>query len=117
MEKAANSYKDHYIVCGLGEVGLHVVNELCATKRHHIIVDASRINIERNLEILGDEVFIEGDATDNNTLLKAGIRRAKGLFAVTEDDNQNLVISLTAKQLSPNVRVVARCNEMKNSEK
>lgn len=117
MEKAANSYKDHYIVCGLGEVGLHVVNELCATKRHHIIIDASRINIERNLEILRDEVFIEGDATDNNTLLKAGIRRAKGLFAVTEDDNQNLVISLTAKQLSPNVRVVARCNEMRNSEK
>jgi voltage-gated potassium channel len=49
--------------------------------------------------------------------LKAGIEKAKGLFAVTGDDNQNLVVSLTAKQLNPNLRVVARCNEIKNSEK
>ena len=50
-------------------------------------------------------------------LLKAGIKRAKGLFAVTDEDNQNLVICLTARQLNPNLRIVARCNEPKNSEK
>jgi voltage-gated potassium channel len=49
--------------------------------------------------------------------LKAGIEKARGLFAVTGDDNQNLVVSLTAKQLNPNLRVVARCNEIKNSQK
>ena len=42
---------------------------------------------------------------------------AKGLFAVSGDDNQNLVISLTAKQLDPNIRVVARCHDLKNMEK
>jgi voltage-gated potassium channel len=52
-----------------------------------------------------------------DTLLKAGIEKAKGLFAVTGDDNQNLVVSLTAKQLNPNLRVVAQCNEIKNSQK
>ncbi len=62
-------------------------------------------------------MFIEGDATDDNTLLKAAITKAKGLFAVTGDDNQNLVICVTAKQLNPNIRVVAECNEMRNGEK
>ncbi len=117
MEKMANNSKEHYIVCGLGSVGFHIISELYSTKRPHLIVDVNKNNIERALELFQDEVFIEGDATDNATLLKAGIEKAKGLFAVTGDDNQNLIISLTAKQLNPNLRVVARCNEIKNSEK
>ncbi len=117
MQKMASNSKDHYIICGLGSVGFHIVNELHAAKRPHVIVDINRDRIERTLESFQDEVFIEGDATDNHILLKAGIESAKGLFAVTGDDNQNLVISISAKQLNPNLRVVARCNEPENGEK
>jgi voltage-gated potassium channel len=117
MEKAAGNSRGHYIVCGLGSVGSYIVNELHATRRPHVIVDVDKKNVERSLELLRDEVFIEGDATDSETLLKAGIEKARGLFAVTGDDNHNLVISLTAKQLNPKLRVVARCNGVKNSQK
>ena len=117
MEKTAGNSRDHYIVCGLGSVGLYIVNELHATKRPHVLVDADKKNIERCLELFQDEVFIEGDATDSDTLLKAGIENARGLFAVTGDDNQNLVVSLTAKQLNPKLRVVAQCNEIKHSQR
>ena len=117
MEKTAGNSRDHYIVCGLGSVGFYIVNELRVTKRPHVLVDADKKNIERCLELFKDEVLIEGDATDSETLLKAGIEKARGLFAVTGDDNQNLVVSLTAKQLNPNLRVVARCNEIRNSQK
>ena len=117
MEKIAGNSRDHYIVCGLGSVGFYIVNELRATKRPHVLVDADKKNIERCLELFKDEVLIEGDATDSETLLKASIEKARGLFAVTGDDNQNLVVSLTAKQLNPNLRVVARCNEIRNSQK
>jgi voltage-gated potassium channel len=117
MEKMANSFKDHYIVCGIGGVGFHIVNELYATRRPCIIVDTNREHIEKNLETFKDEVFIEGNATDDATLMKAGIARARGLFALTGDDNQNLVIILTARQLNRNLRVVGRCNEIRNSEK
>jgi voltage-gated potassium channel len=55
-----------------------------------------------------------GDATDNEVLLAAGIKHAVGIFAVAHEDNQNLVISLSAKQLNPEVRVIARCHDMKN---
>ena len=117
MEKIAGNYKDHYIVCGLGSVGFYIANELHDTKRPHVIVDANKEKIMKSLELLHDEVFIEGDATDSKTLLKAGIEKAAGLFAVTGDDNQNLVVSLTAKQLNPRLKVVARCSDMRNSVK
>ncbi|MFC1984082.1 potassium channel family protein [Chloroflexota bacterium] len=117
MEKMANNSQDHYIVCGIGTVGLHIISELYSTKRPCLMVDVNKKNIERALEVVQNGVFIEGDATDNTTLLKAGIEKAKGLFAVTGDDNQNLVMTLTAKQLNPSLRVVARCNEIKNSGK
>jgi voltage-gated potassium channel len=73
--------------------------------------------IEKSLA--GDKkgVFIEGNTTDSDTLLKAGIDNAKGLFAVTGDDNLNLVTCLTARQLNPNLRVVAECHEVSNQEK
>ena len=117
MEKKAKNFKNHYIICGIGELGLHIVNELAATKRPHVMVDMSRESIDRFSEIVKNGVFIEGDATDNNTLLKAGVTEAGGIFATLGDDNQNLVVALTAKQLSPGIRVVARCNELKNSGK
>ena len=117
MERIARNTKDHCIVCGMGGVGVHIANELSATGRPQVTVDSSRDNIDRALATFRDEIFVEGDATDNDTLLKAGIENAMGVFAVTGDDNQNLVISLTAKQLNPRVRVVARCNDIKNGEK
>lgn len=82
-----------------------------------MIVDTDEKKIENTIESFKNAVFIEGDVTDNVTLLKAGIKQAKGLFLVTGDDNKNLVVTLTAKQLNPDIRVVARCNEIKNSEK
>jgi voltage-gated potassium channel len=117
MEKAAGKASEHFIVCGVGWAGLHIINELRETKRPHVIVDISRSKIDKSLETMSDGIFIEGDATDNDTLVKAGISSASGLFAVTGDDNQNLVICLTARQLNPAVRIVAQCNEMKNIEK
>lgn len=117
MEKLADKFNNHYIVCGIGRVGLYVLSELHAIKVPHVLIDINKDNIEKILESFKDEVFIVGDADNNNVLLKAGIKRARGLFALTGDDNQNLVISLTAKQLNPDLRIVSRCNEIENSEK
>jgi len=117
MEKKARNSKGHYIVCGVGWVGSHIVNELCSTQRPYVIVDINKDSIERVGRDTTEEIIIEGDATENEILLKAGIEQARGVFAVTGDDNHNLVISLTAKQLNPGVKVVARCNETSNEAK
>jgi voltage-gated potassium channel len=117
MEKRIEKLRGHYIVCGADGVGTHVARELLATQRAYIVVDVDREKIERLHGGEDGPAFVVGDATDNETLEKAGIGRALGLFAVTGDDNQNLVISLSARQLNPKIRVVARCEDARNSEK
>lgn len=117
MEKMAKNFNDHYIVCGIGNVGVHIVNELFDTKRPYVLVDIDKNSIDKLSESLRGQAFIETDATHESGLLKAGIKKAKGLFAVTGDDVHNLVICLTAKQLNPDVKIVARCNETENIEK
>jgi voltage-gated potassium channel len=117
MEKKAKTFKNHYIICGMGEVGSHIANELSATKRPYVMIETNKDIIENTLERFKDGIFIEGDATDNDVLFKAGIKQAKGIFVTLHDDNHSLVVSFTAKQLNPSLRVVTQCNELKNSEK
>ncbi len=93
------------------------MEELHATDRPFVVIALNQERLEALLERYPGHVFLEGDATDNSVQLRAGIKRAGGLFAVTDDDNQNLVIALTAKQLNPGVKVVSRCSNAKNIEK
>jgi voltage-gated potassium channel len=117
MEKDIGKLKKHYIICSAEDVGFYVTHELQTTQRPFVVVDTDKTKTERALKSFPELLFVEGDATDSDTLVKAGIREAAGLFAVTGDDNQNLVISLTAKQTNPGIRVVARCNDVKNLDK
>ena len=73
--------------------------------------------IQRYLDTHPEQLYVQGDATDNDVLLAAGIMQACGVFAVAHDDSTNLVISLSAKHLNPHLRVVARCHDVKNAEK
>ncbi len=112
MEKLASRMHDHYVVCGYGRVGRRIVDELKSTKREFIIVESGKQAIEDMPEELRTTALIEGDATDGDVLQKAGVEKAKGVFCAATDDNVNLVISLTAKQLNPQARVVSRCADM-----
>ncbi len=117
MEKRIAKMRNHYIICGIGMVGLHIVQELYETRRHQVILDMDEARFDllkaRNMDV----PFMVGDATENEFLERAMIREAKGLFATTNSDNDNIVITLTAKQLNPNLRVICRCNDTKNIDK
>ncbi len=117
MYKKIDQLQGHYIVCGVGLVGSNVSNDLNLTGRTCVIVENDVDSINRYLESNPEQLYVSGDATDNDVLLAAGVMRAKGLFAVAHDDSANLVISLSAKQLNPDLRVVARCHNVKNAEK
>jgi voltage-gated potassium channel len=117
MERVIERFRDHFVVCGVEGTALHILNELRATNRPFVVVDPDRAMLERIAATYANVAFIEGDGTDNETLQLAGINQAKGLFAVTADDNQNLVVCLTAKQLNPKVRVVVSCQELRNADK
>jgi voltage-gated potassium channel len=107
----------HYILCGFGRVGRNVGQELDATSRHYVAIDEKLELLEACVEKKPGMLFIHGDAVDDDVLLEANILQAKGIFAITGDDSRNLMIVITAKQLAPNVRIVARCNEVRNTDK
>jgi voltage-gated potassium channel len=117
MEKFIRRLHGHYIVCGYGRVGRNVAQELETTRRHFVAIDEDEQMLEAQKEKSPSLLFLHGDASDDDMLIRADIEDAKGVFAVTGDDSKNLMIALTAKQLNPEVRVVARCHELRNSEK
>ncbi len=117
MEKTIKKLHGHYIVCGSGRVGRNVAAELEATNRDYVAIDESLENLESQHDKKPGLLYLHGDASDDDVLIEANIAGARGVFAVTGDDSKNLMISLTAKQLNPALRVVARCHDMRNVEK
>ena len=117
MEKQIRKLKGHYILCGFGRVGRNVAHELASTNRHFVAIDEDNLILQEHKEKNPGLLYLHGDASDDDTLLAADLENAKGVFAVTGDDSRNLMIVITAKQLKPEVRVVARCHETRNMEK
>ena len=117
MDKMMKKLQGHYLVCGFGRVGRNVAQELEATNRHYIAIDEKLEQLETQAEKKPGLLYLHGDAVDEDVLIEANIAGAHGVFAITGDDSRNLMIALTAKQLAPEVRVVARCNEIRNAEK
>ena len=112
MLKRIAQLSGHYIVCGAGRVGANVALELDKTGRAFVLIDVDPAQITAHEERYAHAMHVLGDGTENELLEQAGIGRAAGLFAVTGDDSRNLVITLSAKQLNPACRVVARCHEV-----
>ena len=110
MERQASRLTDHYIVCGSGEAALHAVEELQAVRRDVVVV--AEPEGEEGLDELQDRIrevpLIVGDPTDDRVLASAGLEEARGLLACTESDKDNLVITLTARQSKPSLRIIAQ---------
>lgn len=117
MEREIRKLKGHYIVCGFGRVGRNTAYELLLTGRRFVAVDLAAERFEEHAERFPGLLWLQGDASDDTVLLAADIADAAGVFAVTGDDSRNLMITLTAKQLNPAVRVVARAHEVRNIAK
>jgi len=117
MEKAIRKLHNHYIVCGFGRVGRNVATELMATGHRFVAIEPNPDELEQFLARHPGLLYLQGDASDDELLLSGDITDATGVFAVTGDDSRNLMICLTARQLNPKVRIVARCHELRNADK
>ncbi|OPY05451.1 MAG: Voltage-gated potassium channel Kch [Syntrophus sp. PtaB.Bin001] len=109
MESRIERMKNHYIVCGFGRMGSLICRELAEEKAPFVVIEKDPEIIQR----LEDEsyVYLKGDATDDKSLLKAGIKRAKGIVCVLSTDAENLYVILTAKELNSGVYILSRCEE------
>jgi voltage-gated potassium channel len=109
VEKRVEALNDHYIICGYGRMGSLICKEFSAKPLSFVVVERDPDIIEK----LKEEryLFLHGNATDDETLLKAGIRKAKGLISVVTSDTENVYITLTARGLNPDLFILSRAGE------
>ncbi|MHC4139743.1 MAG: potassium channel family protein [Planctomycetota bacterium] len=107
MLKEISSLKNHFIVCGIGNIGRTVTKELQQTKRDFVVVDTASEKLEK-LSAMEKILYINDDATNDEVLVNAGVHEAQGLITILPEDKDNLFVTLTAKQLNPNLRIVSK---------
>jgi voltage-gated potassium channel len=107
--------KNHVIVCGFGRNGKQAVSELLAYKIPFVVVDSKHDSILSTDEI--SFPFIEGDATEDEVLLKAGVKNARALISSLPIDADNLFVALTAKSLNQNINIISRATNDSSEKK
>jgi len=109
VEKKIDSLQDHYIICGFGRIGQLICKEFAAKPIPFLVIEK---HPEAHEKLHHEEyLHLRGDATEDETLLRAGIRKAKGLISVVTSDTENVYITLTARGLNPDLYILARSGE------
>lgn len=115
LQRQIRHLKNHYIICGYGRIGALVADMLREQNVDTVVLETSE-EITRRLEERGQH-YILGSATEDESLLAAGIERAAGLVATVSSDADNVFIVLSAKQIRPNLFVIARATELGTERK
>jgi voltage-gated potassium channel len=115
LEREIAGLDNHYIVCGFGRVGRNAWQHIVDDGKSVVVIDNSAEKVEAATE--AGALVVEGDATHNEVLERAGARRAAGLVASVAQDSDNLVIVLSSRQMNPSLLITARANEAEAEEK
>ena len=108
-QRAIERLSDHYIICGYGRVGRRVAEEFRAAGVEYVVVDFHEDAIEAANE--AGELLVEGDATEDEDLARAGLTEARGLVAAADSDADNLFVTLSARAACPGLTIVARASD------
>lgn len=101
--------RNHYIVCGAGRVGSHLVRGLLAAHETFVVIERDPLRVAELTDL--DVIVLVRDATLEESLREAGVDHAKGLAACLPDDADNVYVVLTARDLNPTLHIVARAAE------
>jgi voltage-gated potassium channel len=108
LNKLMEALENHIIICGYGRNGFQAAQVL---ERHHqkfVVIEKASA---QNNELRHKHLILEGDATSDELLLRAGIKRAKALIITLPNDADNLFICLTARNLNRNLTIISRASE------
>ncbi len=108
MVEQVDDLSEHFILCGYGRVGSTVARELRHAGQQLVVIDIERGSLDRARQ--DGHLVVEGDATADDTLRRAGIERARGLVATIDGDALNVYVTLSARTMSPRLFIVGRAN-------
>jgi voltage-gated potassium channel len=108
-ERTIERLRDHVIICGYGRVGRRVADEFRAAGVPYVVLDFREDAIAAAKE--HGDLLVEGNATEDEDLRSAGIERAAGIVVASDNDADNLYVSLSARHARPDVQIVARASD------
>lgn len=115
VNKRIDNLENHYIVCGFGRLGKPICDELNSLKAPFVVIEKDENIIDELIE--ADYLFVNGDATSDEILVKAGLQSARGVVAVLPSDAENVYVTLSAKVLKPDIFIVTRAIEEETEQK
>ena len=104
-----NKLRDHFIICGAGRVGSHLIRSLRAVDGVFVVIESDQRKVEALMN-LGIPTLVR-DATLEESLIEAGVQHARGIATCLPDDADNVYVVLTARDLNPRIHIVARAAE------
>ncbi len=108
MRRQIEKLSNHYIICGFGRVGRQAACEFVREGIPFVVIDVNQLTLNKCAE--ENVLHVPGDAADDDVLKTAGIMRARGLLAAVADDADNVYVTLSARQIRPDLFIVARAN-------
>lgn len=109
--------RQHIIVAGAGRTGRQVVREIKAAGIPYVMIEQDADQAEKLRALFPDALLFEGDATRDETLVQARVGAAKGLVSCLSADTDNLFVCLSARDLQPNLTIVARAYDEETMQK
>lgn len=113
-QRMIDSLSDHHLICGFGRVGRQVARDLRVSRQSFVVVDDNPENREVAEEM--EAPLLDGRPSEDDVLRRAGIDRARSLIACMDSDAENIFTTLTARELRPDLTIVARAS-VEDSEK
>jgi voltage-gated potassium channel len=113
MKKAISKLNNHIIVCGGGQTGRPVIMELVKNNESVVLIETEQEAIDRCLTFVENLLYIQGDATEDENLLAAGIETAHGIAICLPSDKDNLYITMASRMLNSKVRIISSLTNLK----
>lgn len=115
MAEQIAELKQHFILCGYGRVGSTTARELEHSGIKFVVIDINQTSLDEALN--AGHFVVDGDATHDEVLQRAGVERARGLITTTDSDANNVYVTLSARALNKNLFIVARANDESAEDK
>lgn len=115
MDKKISALDEHYIICGSGELADVIIDKFIKEGLDFLVITDERADLDDYSH--HDILVIEGQATEEEVLEKAGISRAKGLIAALPSEVDNIVTVLTARNLNKDIYIIANSTSKSGSQK
>ena len=106
QSRKMSKLRDHFIICGAGRVGSHLIRSLRAVDEMFLVIESDQTKVEALMDA-GIAVLVR-DATLEESLIEAGVEHARGIATCLPDDADNVYVVLTARDLNPRIHIVAR---------